>query len=313
MEHENRNIPVPVLLGPTASGKTDLAITVALHFGMDIISCDSRQIYRDMNIGTAKPSQSQMDSVRHWMIDIINPDKSYSCFQFGVEAEKIIRELDKNGRKAIICGGTGLYFNSLSKGIGPTVPSSMEFRETCIEKINKNGKGYLYEELMKIDPVTAKSSHPSNIQRNIRALEVYHNTGIPLSELKDLSKPPCGIRFYVMTACLDRDELYARINRRVDIMVDAGLLDEFRSLVDMGYDWNSPGMQCVGYRELFDVETGRTSMKDAVEEIKRNTRHYAKRQLTWFRHQVESTGIDMHGNASEKVKKNIEIFFDSCG
>lgn len=304
-------IRVPVLLGPTATGKTGLALKIALEFDMDIISCDSRQIYRYMDIGTAKPSAKELKLVKHWMIDTTEPDNAYSCYQFGMDAGKIIREHAAKGKNVLICGGSGLYFNSLRNGVGPTVPPQKCFREKWLEKVHSQGNKYLFDELMRVDPETACTSHPSNVQRNIRALEVYCYSGIPLSSLKSRSLPPQGIDFFVMSGTLPRHEIYRRIDNRVDSMINNGLMDEFRALLQKGYDITSPGMQCVGYKELFIVKDNPASLRLAVDEIKKNTRHYAKRQMTWFRHQVKTREVNMDDGAFEAAKNMIGEYLKS--
>ena len=302
-------IRVPVLLGPTAAGKTDLALKLASDLDMEIVSCDSRQIYRLMDVGTAKPTADQRRLVRHWMIDIADPDMEFSCFRFSRDAAMIIRRRAEAGKRMLICGGSGLYFKSLCNGLGPEVGAYPEIREKYREQARRLGNQSVFDELARIDPCAAAGSHPSNIKRNIRALEVYRATGLTLSELKKQARPPVDIEFFTMICAMPRQQLYQRINRRVDIMVKNGLGEEFSRLREKGYDCSAPGMQCVGYRELFAVENNEIDFAGAIEKIKRNTRNYAKRQITWFRHQVKGGEVDMRQRPLEDAKKRIKGFF----
>ena len=302
-------IRVPVLLGPTAVGKTDLALQLACELDMEIISCDSRQIYRGMDIGTAKPGPEQLRQVRHWMIDIADPSEEFSCFRFSRDAEAIIRQRAGIGKRTLICGGSGLYFKSLCEGLGPDVEASPAIRGKYWEQARLRGNRSVFDELARVDPLTASGSHPSNVKRNIRALEVYCATGLPLSELKKQARPPVDIEFFIVVCVLPRQLLYQRINRRVDDMVKNGLMDEFRGLREKGHDDSAPGMQCVGYRELFAVEKNEADFASAIDTIKQNTRNYAKRQTTWLRHQVQGLDLDMQQGPFNQAKKRIKEFY----
>jgi tRNA dimethylallyltransferase len=304
-----RRIKVPVLLGPTAGGKTEMAIRLSQEFGSEIVSCDSRQVYRFMDIGTAKPTAEEQRLVKHWMIDIVTPDRSFSCFQFARSAEEIIRNRSASGKILFICGGSGLYFKILSEGIGPSVQPCDEFRKKYRDKARNEGNRSIYEELKRVDPATASLTVPSNVQRNIRALEVYYSTGVPLSELKTRATPPGGIEFFTMLAMHSRQALYERINNRVDGMVKNGLFEEFKALRKRGYDETSPGMQCLGYKEWFAVENGSMSFRDAVETIKMNTRRYAKRQITWFKHQTKVHALLMGKDSFEIAETGLKEFY----
>jgi tRNA dimethylallyltransferase len=262
-----------------------------------------------MDIGTAKPTHEESAQVRHWMIDIIEPDKKYSAFNYAQDAAAIIRERSAAGGRVLVCGGSGLYFQCLSQGIGPQVAENKELREHYRALAEKEGAVRVYAELAAVDPATASQSHASNLKRNIRALEVYHGTGAPLSELKKHMIPPNDFVFDIMILSRPREELYSRINARVDDMMKKGLWDEFLSLRSQGYDRQSPGLFCVGYRELFDVEEKKATLAEAVEKIKQNTRNYAKRQITWFRHQVKGRDVEAGENAKDKVMKMMEEYF----
>jgi tRNA dimethylallyltransferase len=275
-------IQVPVLLGPTAAGKTALSLAIAEQNGWEIISCDSRQIYRLMDIGTAKPSAKEMECVPHHLIDIINPDVRYSVHAFVKDAAAAIRGLGKKGRVGFVCGGTGLYFEGLRKGIGPQVESDPEVRESLMSHAAHVGSSAFHAELATKDPESAALIHSNDVQRIVRALAVFYQTGTKLSALKNMTAPPADMTFKTAVLVPPRELLYERINARVDRMVQQGLWDEFGLLREKGYRDGSPGLQCVGYKELFAVERGECSFKDAVEKIKQNSRRYAKRQITWF-------------------------------
>lgn len=301
-------IRVPVLLGPTATGKTDLALRIASDLEMEIISCDSRQIYRGMDIGTAKPRVDQLNRIRHWMVDIVDPNEKFSCYQFSRDAAALLRHRAAMGKRILICGGAGLYFKSLSNGLGPEVGPHPDIRGEYWEMARLRGARSVFDELARLDPRTAAGSHPSNVKRNIRALEVFRATGTALSELKKQAHPPDGIEFFVMVCAMPRESLYQRINRRVDSMAKEGLWDEFSKLREKGFNASSPGMLCVGYRELFGVENGEIDFREALEKIKKNTRNYAKRQITWFRRQVQGLEVDMQHDPFPDVKKRIKEF-----
>ncbi len=303
-------ILVPVLLGPTASGKSAIAQSVCERLGCDLLSCDSRQIYRHMDIGTAKPSPEDRARVRHWMVDVVDPGERYSAFAFARDACALIRERAAQGKRVMVCGGTGLYFQALCAGLGPQAPEDPALREKYKALAAAQGRQAVYNELLAVDPVTAAASHASNLQRNIRALEVYHATGTPLSELKKRAAGPEDIAFDVMVLSHDRETLYRRIDSRVDTMIEDGLLNEFHSLLRQGYDQRSPGLLCVGYREFFAFDRGEATLEQAVDKIKQDTRNYAKRQITWFRHQVLGREVVAAPCASETVMSQVKEF---CG
>jgi tRNA dimethylallyltransferase len=303
-------IPVPVLLGPTASGKSAIAQAVCERLGCDLLSCDSRQIYRRMDIGTAKPSPGDMARVRHWMVDIVDPGEKYSAFAFARDAGARIRERAAQGKRVMVCGGTGLYFQALCAGLGPQAPEDPALREKYKALAAAQGRQAVFDELLAADPLTAAASHASNLQRNIRALEVFHSTGRPLSELKKRAAGPEDIVFDVVVLSQDRETLYRRIDGRVDAMMNNGLLDEFHSLLRQGYDQRSPGLLCVGYREFFAFDKGEATLEQVVDKIKQDTRNYAKRQITWFRHQVRGREVAADPCACETVISQVKEF---CG
>jgi tRNA dimethylallyltransferase len=283
MAFSSSPLHVPVLLGPTAAGKSALALAIAERKGWEIISCDSRQIYRFMDIGTAKPSEEERTRVRHHLVDIVDPDALYSVHAFVNDATAAIRDCARRGKVGFICGGTGLYFEGLRHGIGPRVESDPAVRESLLARATLDGgAAALHAELMEKDPDSAARIHSNDVQRTVRALAVYYQTGARLSTLQKQTVPPADLVFKTAVVVPPRELLYGRINDRVDRMVRLGLWDEFRELQKKGYHDRSPGLLCVGYRELFAVERGECSLKDAIEKIKQNSRRYAKRQITWF-------------------------------
>jgi tRNA dimethylallyltransferase len=306
---KSHKIKVPVILGPTAVGKTDISLRLAREMDFEILSCDSRQIYKYMNIGTAKPSLKEMKKVRHWMIDIVDPSDYYSAYQFSQEALKIIGDGAKRNKTVLVCGGTGLYYQSLCEGLGPQIASNLTFRKKYKERALQEGCENIYKELEKCDPETASKLHPNDVQRVIRALQVYYDTGIPLSVHQEKKRPPENIEFFVLVITLPRPALYDRINKRVDAMFYSGLWEEFSLLYGKGYKKNDPGMQCVGYKELFDVMGKSKSLIEMIEKIKQNTRNYAKRQVTWFTNKLNGIHVDISGkDAYSEIKKMLVTF-----
>jgi len=286
-------IIVPVILGPTAVGKTSFVLRAAEAFGYEVVSCDSRQVYRHMDIGTAKPTPLERERVKHWMIDILEPSEPYSAFAFAESALRIIRESREFGKKILICGGTGLYYYVMLEGATRLDEADLELRGRLQEEAGERGAVWMHERLAEVDPEAASKIHPNNLQRVLRALDIFYRKGLPLSVLQKEGRQPEDIDFRAVVINRPRDILYERINRRVDAMAEAGLWDEFLRLRSMGYDERSPGMVCVGYRELFGVERGEVGIDRAVELIKQNTRHYAKRQMTWFRNKTKCESVDV--------------------
>ncbi|MBE5817220.1 MAG: tRNA (adenosine(37)-N6)-dimethylallyltransferase MiaA [Clostridiales bacterium] len=272
------------IIGPTASGKSDVALELANKLSGEIISADSMQIYRYMDIGTAKPTKQEQEAVRHWMIDIVNPDADYSVNNYVEDVSAVISEVSSRGKLPIICGGTGLYLNSLIYDYKMTDAGKDDnYRSELYEFAEKFGVVAMHDKLRSVDNVSANNIHPNNVKRVVRALEVYHCTGIPMSEQNNNQKT-LSSKFDAKIIGISRErcELYDRINRRVDIMVHQGLVDEVKSLLEMGYTGNLNSMQGIGYKEFIPYLDSECSLNDAIELVKKNTRNYAKRQLTWF-------------------------------
>lgn len=279
-------IPLIVVVGPTASGKTRLAIDIALKYGGEVVSADSMQIYKGMDIGTAKPSREEMRGVPHHMMDIVEPDVNYSVAQYVKDAHRVIADIHSRGRMPILAGGTGLYVNSLVDNIAFSKTDRDEKLREELKQIAQNRGGQaLLDMLAEFDPKTAGTLHANNIGRIIRAIEVYKTTGVTMSEMQERSRQTPQLYRLCMIGLnfADRDALYRRIEQRVDMMMEAGLLDEVRALLERGIDSNTTAMQAIGYKELVGALRGEITVEEAVKQIKLGTRHYAKRQLTWFR------------------------------
>ncbi|MDF2839496.1 MAG: tRNA delta(2)-isopentenylpyrophosphate transferase [Clostridia bacterium] len=286
MQHEINNKPkIVILVGPTAVGKTDISFALAKKLNGEIISADSAQVYKYMDIGTAKISSEEMQSIKHYMIDEIAPDQSFSVAQFRDRADQYIQEITAKGKLPIIAGGTGLYINSLLDNLDFTKSVGDEdFRQNMQDIADNKGNEFLYEKLKDIDPKSYERLHPNDVRRVIRALEVYEFTGKTISYFQEESKklPPRYQSAYIGLT-MDRQRLYNRINQRVDAMIEKGLINEVRGLLDMGYSRDLVSMQALGYKEIVQYLEGELSLDEAMFILKRDSRHYAKRQLTWFR------------------------------
>ena len=272
------------VVGPTASGKTDYAVELALKCGGEVVSCDSMQIYKHMDIGTAKPTADEMKGVKHHMIDIIEPNESFSVARFSEMARECIDDILLRGKMPVLCGGTGLYFDSTINNINfIQMDTDEEYRKYLESAAKEFGNEYVYKILKRVDEESAESIHPNNLKRVIRALEIYKTTGKKKSELdkEQLSEPLYEPE--ITGLMRDREVLYDRINKRVDIMMEKGLVEEVSELIKMGIDTEATSMQAIGYKEIIEYLDGKTSLSDAVDKIKRESRRYAKRQLTWFK------------------------------
>lgn len=272
------------VVGPTASGKTALAIEIAKKYNGEIVSCDSMQIYKYMNIGTAKPSYDEMQGIPHHLIDIIEPSQSFNVAEFSQMAKECISDILNRGKLPILAGGTGLYFDSVIKNIKFTEIGHNE--EYCKELENLaliHGNEYVHNVLKEIDEASANVIHPNNLRRVIRALEIYKVSGKTMTQCNEESIQPPLYEPIIIGINMDRELLYDRINKRVDIMMENGLIDEVKHILSMGIDQNSTAMQAIGYKELVKYLNRSLGLDEAIEEIKLESRRYAKRQLTWFR------------------------------
>lgn len=283
----NAKIKMLAIGGSTASGKSALALELAERFGGEIVSCDSMQVYKRMNIGTAKPTAEEMARVPHHMIDIVEPSENYSCAEYIKDAERAIRDISSRGKLPIICGGTGLYLDALLRGSDFSEESTPneELRRELFEFAETHGKDALFEELRRIDPESAEAIHPNNVKRVIRAIEIYRTSGQKKSDLDRLSQlaPAKYDATVIALRYNDRDILKNRIDTRVDQMIAEGLEEETRALLDEGvFECNTTAAQAIGYKEFLGYFKGEMSFEECAELLKVATRKYAKRQMTWF-------------------------------
>jgi tRNA dimethylallyltransferase len=305
----NGKIKIYAVVGPTASGKSALALELAKRHGGEIISCDSMQIYKRMDIGTAKPTAEEQSEVRHHLIDIVEPDVDFSCEDYVAYADKAIADCVSRGKLPIICGGTGLYLDTLLRG-GNSAPvaDTSAIRAELTARAESEGADAIYAELMRVDRESAENIHPNNLKRVIRALEIYYSCGVPKSELDRASKQiePRYDASVLMLRYADRDILYRRIEKRVDQMIAEGLLEETRALMREGvFEKNGTAAQAIGYKELLGYLRGEQSLEDAIADLKTATRRYAKRQITWF--SAKDYVLPISADGEQGIKRFEEI------
>ena len=297
-----------VLIGPTAVGKTKTSIELAKAFNGEIISGDSMQIYKHMDIGTAKIKPEEMEGIPHYLIDIKHPSDSFSAAEFQELVRGKISEITSRGKLPIIAGGTGLYIQSVLFDYQfSEAPSNDEFRNRLEWQAEKEGNLFLHNQLLELDPESAAKIHPNNVRRVIRALEIYHCTGKTMSEWQEMQEREPLYDAAIIGLTMERDKLYTRINKRVDMMIQEGLITEVEQLFQQGIR-DCQSIQAIGYKELYDYFDGRVSLDAAVENLKQNSRRYAKRQLTWFRNKMDVKWFDMTAADQEPEKKINEIF-----
>ncbi len=290
MTFSNGKQPIVVICGPTGVGKTAAAIAVAEAFGGEIVGADSMQIYRSMDIGTAKPTPEEQARVRHHMIDILNPDEPFDAARYAETAGDGIERLHEERLLPLVVGGTGLYIKALVHGIFQARPVDPEVRERLKREAEKRGSAQLYERLRLKDPEAARRLHPNDAFRIVRALEICEATGKPLSDHHgDHRFAEARFDALKIGLTLPRETLYERIDRRVDLMIAEGLLEEVKALIEMGYGPDLKPMRSIGYRHMAAWLAGDLTWEEAVRTLKRDTRRYAKRQLTWFRADPEMT------------------------
>lgn len=309
MRFSEKKPNIVVLCGPTAVGKTSVAIAAALACGGEIINADSVQIYRYLNVGTAKPSMAERQRVPHHLIDIRKPDEPFDAAMFAQAARAVIIGLAEKQQPAFVVGGTGLYIKALVHGLFEARPTDPRIRNRLKTELAATGRRAMYDKLACIDPETARKLHPNDAQRILRALEVFQATGKPISAWQN------GHRFdrQVYAAlkiglAMDRQQLYRRIDARVDAMIQAGLLDEVEALLAKGYGRNLKSMQSIGYRHMLDYIEGRLTFDEAVRILKRDTRRYAKRQFTWFNKDPDVTW--MHPDNLAGIVNRIRLFLE---
>jgi tRNA dimethylallyltransferase len=275
--------PLIVILGPTGVGKTDAAIAAAQPLGGEIVSADAMQVYKLMDIGTAKPTQEQQERVRHHVIDVVYPDEPFSAALFRKMAEETIQDLHQRGCPIFVVGGTGLYIKALTRGLFPVEGQDGAIRDNLREEVETSGLEPLYQRLRMVDPEAAQRIHPNDTYRIIRALEVHQATGQPISRhQRNHGFQDTGYTTLFIGLTVDRAVLYDRIDKRVELMLGAGFVEEVKQLLDQGYSSTLKSMRSIGYRHVADYLEGRVPLDETVGLFKRDTRHYAKRQLTWF-------------------------------
>lgn len=310
----NEKIKVIAVVGPTASGKTSLGIELAKEFGGEIISADSMQIYKGMNIATAKPDEKERDGIKHYLMDFLSPESEYSVAAFCSDAKNAVKEIVKKGKVPIIVGGTGLYVDSFIQNISFfDKTDKSEVREKLSCRLENEGIDVLYEELSKVDPEAAKKIHKNNTVKVLRALEVFYGEGKTISEQVELShkSPSPYDALYVGISCKDRENLYSKINRRVDIMLENGLLKEAEEFYLR--ELSATSVNAIGYKELKPFIDDEKSLFECVEHLKQSTRRYAKRQLTWFKRNKDtkwfySDEYDLKEDMYKEIKALVNEF-----
>jgi len=298
---------IPIIAGPTAVGKTSVSLDVAESIGAEIISCDSRQIYRQLSIGTAKPTPADLTTVKHHLIDELDLTEPYSAGIFARKAEVCISEILDEGHAPLIVGGSTLYLKALVHGLATIPAIDPAVRERLNKRLIEDGSETLYKELLTTDPGFARTLDKTKTQRVIRGLEVFEGTGERLSSFHAKQAPP-RFEFELFILTRKRTTLYERINQRVDQMIDEGLIDEVREILQRGTSKNTAALLSIGYQEVVRFLDGELDRDEMIEHIKRNTRRYAKRQLTWFRKYEQATWIDLD---REEEKTIIEVFLNS--
>lgn len=286
--------PMVVLTGPTAVGKTELSIRLAQKLDGEIISADSMQIYQKMDIGTAKIRKEEMDGIPHHLIDVLDPSEEFNVARFQEMAKEALAGIYRRERIPLIVGGTGFYIQGLLYDIDFTKEEQdFRYRENLQKKAKEEGAQAIHKMLQAVDPASAQKIHPNNIKRVIRALEFYHLNGRKISEHNEQeSRKESPYRFAYFVLNQNRTTLYERINHRVDLMLEAGLVEEVRRLKEAGYGKNLVSMQGIGYKEVLDYLDGKMTLEETADQIKKDTRHFAKRQLTWFGREKEVIMID---------------------
>ena len=305
MEEGSGNKPkVIAIVGPTCSGKTNLAIEVASKLKSEIISADSRQFYKYLNIGTAKPTSKQRELVKHHLIDFLNPDDDYNVSSYSIDANKIIESIHKFDKIPVVVGGSGLYIKALIEGISETANKNEEIRKDLLEKRKQYGNDYLFSELKKVDKISAESMLPQNWKRVMRALEVYYSTGKPIWQHHKESIIKSEFDFRQFGLLWSRENLYKNIELRVDQMIDDGLVKEVELIIKKGFNEDLNSLNTVGYKEIISFLKKEISLERAIELIKRNTRRYAKRQMTWFNKDKRVEWINVNNESDFKMLAN---------
>ncbi len=293
---------IAVLTGPTAVGKTELSLALAEKINGEIISADSMQIYKEMDIGTAKASAAERKRIKHHLIDIIDPDEDYSVSSFQEDTDKAVKDIKKRGNFPLLVGGTHLYIKAVLEGFMlPDIEPDFDLRQDLEEMADKKGTEEVHSILAKKDPETAEKLHPNDIRRVIRAIEIFEQTGKTKSQFKkEQEKRPPRYSAYKFALIRSRKNLYQRINKRVDMMMDNDLIEEVKYLLN-NYNLSDTAHQALGYKEIISHFNGEISLEDAVEQIKKRSRHFAKRQLTWLRKEKGLIVFDIENEARDII------------
>lgn len=293
MSLSSKNKNVILLVGPTASGKTRVSLEIASKIKAEIVSADSRQVYKRMNIGTAKPSDDELQTIPHHCIDIREPHEYFSAGQFGRLARPIIDDIFSRDKQPIVVGGSGLYIRALVDGVFEGNYRDESVRMKLRNKAEEQGIDFLYGRLKKVDPLASEKIHANDLRRIVRALEVYEVTGQPISIIQKENTEPADFSPHFYALSWDREVIYGRIESRVDLMVTDGLVNEVRLLLEKGYSLDDNAMDSVGYKEIVQHLNGEISLDEAIGLIKQNTRRFAKKQMTWFRQDKRIQWIDV--------------------
>jgi len=302
-----------VLMGPTASGKSALAMRAAPELGAEIVSMDSMMVYRGMDIGTAKPTTEERERVRHHLIDIVEPTEEYSVGRFCEDAESVMEGIRERGKRALVVGGTALYWRALTRGLFAGPPASWEVRSRLKEEAGEKGTAALHEVLRKADPEAAEKIHPNDLRRIVRALEVMELTGRPMSEMQKSSPGIVDPKEAVVAAVkVPRELLYERINRRVEAMFEAGLVKEVEGLVGKHGNLGRSASQALGYREALEYLDEARGLEETVELVKKKTRHFARRQLTWLRGFEETRWVETEDPEGEEAARAVLDVFSEA-
>lgn len=286
------------IAGPTASGKTALSIELSRRISGEVVSCDSMMVYRGMDIGTAKPTRAEMDGIPHHMIDVADPAENYSAARYRDEARAVIADIASRGHMPIMCGGTGLYIDAVTRDMSfARTPADDELRARLEKELNEQGAQSMHDRLSEIDPPTAARLHANDTRRVLRALEIYYSTGAPMSQSAERTGE--NRELYDLTLIslnMPRARLYDRINRRVDMMCGQGLFEEVAGLIANGLNRECTAMQALGYKEIAQALAGEVSREEAISNLKQRTRNYAKRQLSWLRRDTRVNWLDIDEN-----------------
>lgn len=305
--------PLIVLTGPTAVGKTKLSISLAKALHGEIISADSMQVYKYMDIGSAKIRPEEMQGIPHYLVDVLLPEEEFHIVRFQQMAKEAMKKIYEKGKIPILVGGTGFYIQAVTRDIDFTQAVQEDGYRLELETLAKEkGCGYLHQMLQQVDPQSAREIHENNVKRVIRALEFYHQNGVPISAHNQEQKArtsPYRLAYFVLNA--PRELLYSRIDERVDEMVEEGLVEEVRRLKEMGYHREMVSMQGLGYKEILSYLDGEYPLEEAIRILKRDTRHFAKRQLTWFRREPEVTWVNKDAFSYDD-NKILEYMLDVC-